>query len=51
MNTQFVRLDDDVCETINRLAEQEQRTVSALLKEPLRECQARQELDPAEASW
>lgn len=37
MNIQFVRLDDEVCEAINRLAEKDQRTVSALVNEVLRD--------------
>jgi len=37
MNIQFVRLDDEVCEAINRLAEKQQRTVSALVNQVLRE--------------
>ena len=41
MNIQFVRLDDEVCEAINRLAEKDRRTVSALVNEVLRDYLAR----------
>ena len=50
MNIQFVRLDDDVCEAVNRLAEQDRRTVSSLVNEALREFLQRCEEHPAEAS-
>jgi len=50
MNIQFVRLDDEVCEAINRLAQQEARTVSALVNEVLREFLNRHEEHPVEAS-
>ncbi|HWC98784.1 MAG TPA: hypothetical protein VG456_18620 [Candidatus Sulfopaludibacter sp.] len=36
MNIQFVRLDDQVCETVNQLALQQRRTVSDLVNEILR---------------
>jgi predicted transcriptional regulator len=49
MNIQFIRLDDEVCEAINRLAEQEERTVSAVVNEVLREFLARNERPAAEA--
>jgi len=49
MNIQFVRLDDDVCQAVNRLADQEERTVSALVNEVLREFLGRHEEHPAEA--
>jgi predicted transcriptional regulator len=35
MNIQFVRLDKDVCATLNRLAEEQSRTVSELVNEML----------------
>ena len=38
MNIQFVRLDHDVCETVNRIALERRRTVSDLVNEMLREC-------------
>jgi hypothetical protein len=50
MNIQFVRLDDGVCDAINRLAEQEERTVSALVNQVLREFLIRHEHLPAEAN-
>jgi len=37
MNIQFVRLDDEVCEVVNRLAENQGRTVSDLVNQALRE--------------
>jgi len=36
MNIQFVRLDDGVCEAMNRLANEQRRTVSDLVNEILR---------------
>lgn len=36
MNIQFVRLDDDLCVTLNRLAEEHGRKVSDLVNEILR---------------
>jgi hypothetical protein len=36
LNIQFVRLDLDVCEVLNRLALQQRRTVSDLVNEMLR---------------
>jgi predicted transcriptional regulator len=49
MNIQFVRLDDEVCEALNRLAEQEKRTVSALVNQVLKEFLNRHEEYSAEA--
>ena len=37
MNIQYVRLDDHVCETLNRLALEQRRTVSDVVNEILRE--------------
>lgn len=37
MNIQFVRLDDDICGTLNRMALDQRRTVSDLVNEILRE--------------
>lgn len=37
MNIQFVRLDDDICGILNRLALDQRRTVSDLVNEILRE--------------
>lgn len=48
MNIQFVRLDDEVCEAINRLAERQESTVSALVNQALREFLDRLELRSAE---
>lgn len=48
MNIQFVRLDDEVCETINRLAEAKERTVSALVNQVLREFLDRLKEHPAQ---
>jgi hypothetical protein len=36
MNIQFVRLELDVCEQLNQLAQQQRRTVSELTNEMLR---------------
>jgi len=36
MNIQFVRLELDVCEQLNRLAQEQRRTVSELTNEMLR---------------
>lgn len=36
MNIQYVRLSDDVCETLNRLALEQRRTVSDMVNEILR---------------
>jgi hypothetical protein len=38
MNIQFVRLDHDVCETVNQIALESRRTVSDLVNDMLREC-------------
>ena len=35
MNIQYVRLSDEVCEILNRLAQQQRRTVSDLVNEML----------------
>lgn len=48
MNIQFVRLDDEICEAINRLAEKKERTVSALVNQVLREFLTRLKEHPAE---
>jgi predicted transcriptional regulator len=48
MNIQFVRLDDEVCEAINRLAEEKERTVSALVNQALREFLDRLKQNPVE---
>ena len=37
MNIQFVRLDHDVCETINQMALESRRTVSDLVNEIVRD--------------
>jgi hypothetical protein len=37
MNIQFIRLDDEVCEVLNRLAEDQRRRVSEVVNEILRE--------------
>ena len=37
MNIQYVRLDDDICEILNRVAEANGRRVSELVNERLRE--------------
>lgn len=37
MNVQYVRLDDETCEMVNRLAREQRRTVSDLVNEILRE--------------
>jgi predicted DNA-binding protein len=37
MNIQYVRLDDQVCELLNRMAQQQRRTVSDVVNEILRE--------------
>jgi len=49
MNIQFVRLDDDICEAMNRLAEKEERTVSALVNQVLRDFLGRSKEHPVEA--
>ena len=49
MNIQYVRLDDEVCEAINRLAQEEDCTVSSLVNQALREYLSRIEHQPAEA--
>ena len=36
MNIQYVRLDDQVCETLNRMANDQRRTVSEVVNEILR---------------
>ena len=36
MNIQYVRLDDQVCEILNRMAGEQRRTVSELVNEFLR---------------
>ena len=45
MNIQFVRLELDVCEPINRMALEARRTVSEIVNEVLREFLKRE--DPA----
>ncbi len=37
MNVQYVRLADEVCDTLNRMAREQRRTVSDLVNEMLRE--------------
>jgi hypothetical protein len=37
MNIQFVRLDDDICGVLNRMALDQRRTVSDLVNEILRQ--------------
>jgi len=37
MNIQYVRLDERVCETLNRLAQEERRTVSDFVNDILKE--------------
>jgi predicted transcriptional regulator len=37
MNIEYVRLDDDLCGALNRMAEDEERTVSEVVNEVLRE--------------
>ena len=37
MNIQYIRLDEDVCVSMNKLALDERRTVSELVNEVLRE--------------
>lgn len=37
MNIQYVRLDDQVCELLNRMAQEQRRTVSDVVNEILRE--------------
>ncbi|HEY1339104.1 MAG TPA: ribbon-helix-helix protein, CopG family [Bryobacteraceae bacterium] len=36
MNIQYIRLDGDVCERLNRMANEERRTVSDVVNEILR---------------
>ena len=36
MNIQYVRLSDDVCEILNRMAQEQRRTVSDVVNEMLR---------------
>ena len=49
MNIQFIRLEDDVCERINRVAQEQKRTVSELVNEILREFL--QQVRPATAKF
>ena len=49
MNIQFVRLDDDICAAINRLAEKKGSTVSALVNEVVRQFLDRLKQNPVEA--
>ena len=37
MNIEYVRLDDDLCGALNRMAQDQDRTVSELVNEVLRE--------------
>jgi hypothetical protein len=37
MNIQYVRLDDQVCEILNRMAAEQRRTVSDMVNEILRQ--------------
>jgi predicted transcriptional regulator len=51
MNIQYVRLDDDICEVLNRLAFEQRRTVSEVVNEIARGWLARRdaaETKPAE---
>ncbi len=41
INIQFVRLDPDVCETLNHVARDQQRTVSELVNQIVRDHFAR----------
>ena len=51
MNIQFVRLDNDLCETINRIALENRRTVSDLVNDMLRGSLEREgTLPPAKAA-
>jgi len=36
MNIQFIRLDEDVCDAVNRLAREQGRTVSDFVNEAVR---------------
>jgi hypothetical protein len=36
MNIQYVRLDDEICEIVNRMAEEQGRKVSEIVNEILR---------------
>ncbi len=47
MNIQYVRLEAEVCETLNRMAQEQRRTVSELVNEILRE-QLRKVAEPAD---
>lgn len=51
MNIQFIRLDEHVCETLNRMALESRTTVSELVNEVLRawlEQKAEQPAEPPE---
>ena len=37
MNIQFVRLDDDICNTLNRMAADKKRTVTEMVNDILRD--------------
>ena len=50
MNIQFVRLEQDVCETINQMALQARRTVSDLVNEIVREHLKKAECPPKEGA-
>jgi hypothetical protein len=50
MNIQFVRLESDVCEQLNRLALEQRRTVSELANEMLRSQLAQLGVLPAEGA-
>jgi predicted transcriptional regulator len=49
MNIQFVRLDHDVCETINQIALESRRTVSDLVNDMVRQCLRKEACQAAEA--
>ncbi|HJT87861.1 MAG TPA: ribbon-helix-helix protein, CopG family [Bryobacteraceae bacterium] len=48
INIQFVRLENDVCEAVNRLADAASRNVSELVNEVLREYLRRRDAELAE---
>ena len=51
MNIQYVRLDDRVCETLNRMALEQRRTVSEVVNDILRDHLNQQEaVGPAESA-
>ncbi len=48
MNIQYVRLDDDICEVLNRLAWEQRRTVSEVVNEIARGWLTRQDVAETE---